>query len=332
MSIRLPRTVCVSVAFALLSWPDTAKPDDYDPLTTSPGKQNRTVELTVLDEARNREIPILVYLTAKPSTSPMVLFSHGLGGSRRGCSYLGEHWSSRGFLCVFLQHPGSDSTVWQNVPLGKRMQALQKAGNNQNFTLRVEDVKAVLDQLEIWNRKEGHPLAGRMNLNRIGMSGHSFGARTTQAISGQIFPGTASKLADERIAAALPLSPSSPAQGKPGIAFGKISIPWMLMTGTRDAAPFGNSVDPQSRLKVFTSLPPGDKYQLVLHEAEHSAFTDQTRQRQAKPRNPNHHGAIQGLSTAFWDAHLRNDRAAQAWLQGEGPRSLLEKRDRWQVK
>jgi len=49
-------------------------------------------------------------------------------------------------------------------------------------------------------------------------------------------------------------------------------------------------------------------------------------------RNPNHHRAILALSTAFWDAYLRGDAAARAWLDGDGPRSVLEPKDRWQKK
>ena len=49
-------------------------------------------------------------------------------------------------------------------------------------------------------------------------------------------------------------------------------------------------------------------------------------------RNPNHHRVILALSTAFWDAWLRDDAAAKAWLDGDGPKSVLEKNDRWQRK
>jgi hypothetical protein len=42
--------------------------------------------------------------------------------------------------------------------------------------------------------------------------------------------------------------------------------------------------------------------------------------------------AILALSTAFWDAWLRDDAAAKAWLDGNGPTTVLEKQDRWQRK
>jgi hypothetical protein len=43
-------------------------------------------------------------------------------------------------------------------------------------------------------------------------------------------------------------------------------------------------------------------------------------------------GLIRALSTAFWDAYLRNDKEAKAWLDGDGPKSVLEPDDRWQTK
>ena len=52
-----------------------------------------------------------------------------------------------------------------------------------------------------------------------------------------------------------------------------MEIPWLLMTGTKDVAPIGEA-DLESRLAVFPALPPGGKYELVLDDAEHSAFTD----------------------------------------------------------
>jgi hypothetical protein len=69
------------------------------------------------------------------------------------------------------------------------------------------------------------------------------------------------------------MSPSRPANGRPEEAFGAVTIPWMLMTGTEDAGPIGGA-DPASRLVVFPVLPPGHNYELVLDRAKHSAFSD----------------------------------------------------------
>lgn len=304
----------------------------YDPLVLPDQISPEVIDLSANDRARSRDIPLRIYLPNDKNPAPVVLFSHGLGGSRMNCSYLGQHWSQRGYVCVFLQHPGSDESVWKDLPVSERMAAMQKAANLENFRLRVRDVVSVLDQLERWNHSADHALRKRMDLSRIGMSGHSFGARTTQAVSGQRVPGGNANFTDERIKAALVFSPSGPRKGvDPREAFGQVKIPWMLMTGTNDVSPIGDT-DLASRLSVFPALPSGGKYELVLEGAEHSAFTDRMLFGGQGQRNPNHHRVILALSTAFWDAYLRGDPAAREWLDGDGPSKVLEKKDRWQKK
>lgn len=304
----------------------------YDPFQITEKADPVWVDLTVQDTTRERSIPVRAYLPSGQGPAPVVLFSHGLGGSRKGPAYLAEHWAARGYLCVFIQHPGSDVSVWRDKQLGERMKALNEAANIRNFLLRVKDVPAVLDQLARWNESEGHPLKGRLNLDRVGMAGHSFGAITAEALSGQNFGRRHLSFVDERIKAAILFSPSSPLRGgNLSDAFGAVNIPWMLMTGTRDVSVIGGT-SARSRLEVFPALPAGGKYELVLYGAEHSAFTDRPLPADAAPRNPKHHRAILALSTAFWDAWLRRDASAKAWLDGDGPRSVLEKQDRWQTK
>ncbi|MBL9083138.1 MAG: dienelactone hydrolase [Planctomycetales bacterium] len=327
----------------------SSRADQYDPLAVPKGFQAKTIDLTIDDADRKREIPIKAYLPAaepltpgpspargegsKTKAAPVVLFSHGLGGSREASPYLGNHWAARGFVCVFLQHPGSDSSVWQGKALGSRMTAMRDAAGPANFLLRVKDVPAVIDQLETWNKTAGHELFGRLDLEHLGMSGHSFGAVTTQAVSGQSYGG--GRLApptDKRIDAAVMFSPSAARSGvEPSAAFGEVKIPWLLMTGTNDDSPIGGQT-PESRLDVFPGLPPGSKYELVLDGAEHSAFSERGSPLDKTKPNPNHHRAILAVSTAFWEAYLRDDAAAKAWLDGAGARTVLEKADRWQMK
>lgn len=302
----------------------------YDPLRIAEAKLPEPLGLAASDAARGREIPLRVYLPAGKAAAPVVLFSHGLGGNREGSAYLGRHWSARGYVAVFLQHPGSDDSVWKGKPVGQRFGNMEAAADGKNFLLRVKDVPAVIDRLAKWNGTDGHPLAGRCEMERLGMSGHSFGAVTTQAVGGQRFPLGAG-LTDPRIKAAIAFSPSCPRAGDPGRAFGSVKIPWLLMTGTRDLSLIGGA-DIESRLGVFPALPAGNKYELVLDGAEHSAFTERALPGDKGPRNPNHHRAILALSTAFWDAFLRGDKEARAWLDGDGARGVLQEKDRWQRK
>lgn len=301
----------------------------YDPLALEAGLRRSPVDLTVRDAARKRDLPVLVYLPANSTPAPVVLFSHGLGGSRNGSAFLGKHWSARGYVAVFLQHPGSDDSVWKGQPASRWMKSMKQAASLANFRLRVQDVVAVLNQLEAWSADKSSPLAGRLDLKKVGMSGHSFGAVTAQAVSGEAFPLRGQEFTDPRIRACLVLSPSAPRIGRASKAFGSVKIPWLLMTGTKDVAPIGHA-DLKSRLAVYPALRGAPKYELVLHNAEHSVFTDRALPGDREPRNPHHHRVILALSTAFWDAYLRGDAAALAWLHGPGPRSVMEAEDRWQ--
>ncbi|MBY0457842.1 MAG: hypothetical protein K2V38_10925 [Gemmataceae bacterium] len=303
---------------------------DYDPLKIDAGKPE-TKDLTVKDAKRSREIPLRVYFPKDKSAAPVVLFSPGLGGSRENNAYTGNHWAARGYVVVVVQHHGSDEAVWKDVPLGQRMGVMQKAASLENLQLRVQDVPAVLDQLAVWNKEEHHPLAGRLDLKKVGMSGHSFGAVTTQAVSGQSPLVKGKGATDERIKAAVMMSPSTPKVGDPKKAFGEVKIPWLLLTGTKDNSPIGE-IEPKSRLLVFPALPAGGKYELVLDGAEHSAFGDRPLPGEGGKRNPNHHKAILAVTTAFWDAYLRDSADAKKWIDGDDTRKVLEKDDTWQKK
>jgi pimeloyl-ACP methyl ester carboxylesterase len=321
-----------SLVFALFA---AATAFAYDPLKLPEAALTAPLDFTVQDAKRDRALPIRVYLPTTPKTAPVVLFSHGLGGSCQNNPYLGKHWSARGYAVVFVQHPGSDESVWRGQRPAQIPMAMKQAASLENFLLRVADIPAVLDQLTLWHADESHALRGRLDLTRVGMSGHSFGAVTTQAVSGQSLPVGGARFTDPRIKAALMMSPSVPAAGSAERAFGSVTLPWLLMTGTKDVARIGAMTiggDLDSRLGVYPALPPGDKYELVLHEAEHGAFGERTLPGEGRQQNPNHHRVILALSTAFWDTFLKGDAEAKTWLNSEGPRSVMEKDDKWQRK
>lgn len=303
-----------------------ASPSTYDPNRVDAGFQPKTIEMTLRDGKRSRDLPIKFYLPATTKAAPIVIFSHGLGGSREMNTFLGVHLSARGYVAVFTQHPGSDTSVWQNTPIRERMAAMQKAANLQNFNLRQQDIHFLLDELTRLNQSDAK-LKSRLDMDRVGMSGHSFGAVTTQAVSGQTYPGVGQSMTDKRIKAAVAYSPSYA-----GDRWLKdVKVPWMLMTGTEDNSPIGNT-DAASRQKVYPALPPGDKFEVVLFGAEHSAFTESALPGDRARRNPNHHRVMLGLTTAFWDAYLKGDKSAKDWLLGSGPRGIMEPKDTWKHK
>ena len=209
-------------------------PLGYDPLAVS-AVPVAAPTFEVLDKARQRVIPVRVYLPENHRPAPVILFSHGLGGSRDNNPYLGNQWARRGYVVVFLQHPGSDESVWKDVAPAERTAAMKKAISVKNFMDRNKDVAAVIDVLKEWNAAANHPLRHRLDLLRLGMAGHSFGAKTTQVLAGQAFLHGWLSYRDPRIQAAVMMSPGPPATGDPAVAFAPIRIPCLLMTGTRDS-------------------------------------------------------------------------------------------------
>ncbi len=271
-----------------------------------------------VDSTRDRTVPVKVYRIKSPQPQPVILFSHGLGGSRENSPYLGEHWARSGYVAVFVQHPGSDESVWKDTERGERFAAMKLAASGKSFLERVGDIPFVLDQLQLWNAASNHALHGALDLEHIGMTGHSFGAVTTQAMMGQSYP-LGKTFADPRLDAFLPMSPSGARELPAAKPFGGIKSPVLCMTGTEDTSIITPEVTAASRLSVYQSLPAGDKFQLVFSGGTHSAFSETALFNEK--RFAHHHPAIQKISTKFWDAYLKGDAAAKSWLQSEAPRT-----------
>jgi predicted dienelactone hydrolase len=300
-----------------------AEPENvYDPLKVADVEiVSQTFE--VKDAKRDQTIPVRVYLPETKQAAPVVMFSHGLGGSRDNNPYLGNQWAKRGYVVVFMQHAGSDEAVWKNAAAGDRMEELKKAASVESFMSRTKDIPAVIDALTAWNGDEKNDLHGRMDLGHIGMSGHSFGAVTTQAVAGESF--TRMTFLEPRIKAAVMMSPSTPTVGDPENTFASINMPCLLMTGTNDDSPIGNMLAAE-RLKVFPNLKNAPAWQVVFDKAVHMSFGQ--RDGEADTR---YHRAILALTTAFWDAELKGDKQALAWLNGEGAKKALIPEDKWEA-
>lgn len=325
----LPVTLAILTA-AILSVTSAIQAETYNPLEKPKTKLPEPIDVRIQDTSRQRDIPLRIYLPTQTKPAPVVLFSHGLGGARTGSQYLGKHWAARGYVVVYLQHHGSDETIWKDVALGRRMQALKGAASLQSSLDRYQDVATVLDQLTQWNDDKKERFHQRFDLAHIGMSGHSFGAVTTQGVSGQSWRIMGQRFTDPRIKAAVMFSPSVQGRANPEQSFGQVSIPWLLLTGTKDTSPI-NDTTVENRRQVYPGLPDTiDKYELVLFDAQHSAFSD-GRQRLGVPkRNPKHHPVILAVTTAFWDTYLKQNQDARKWLQGKPFREQLAPQDEWQ--
>ena len=318
------------LVFALVIQQANQAQAEYDPLNTS-------VNIEIIDTsftygATNRSVPLRLYLPNTGSPAPVILFSHGLGGSREASPFLGNQWSARGYCVVFMQHTGSDREEIKNAPRFQRLQALKNAMSRESVINRNNDVRATLDQLEELNLSRGR-YCNRFDLEKVGMSGHSFGAITTQAVSGQNYGSQGQIYTDSRIKAAIAMSPSMPSSGRTPTTFSMVKIPWLLMTGTADDSPVNRRVDAKSRRDVFKSLPSnGNSFELVLNEGTHFIFGGRS-EKLFGPQSPQQQQAsIKAISTGFWDAYLKQDPEAKAWLKGESVRTVLDPRDVWSIK
>jgi predicted dienelactone hydrolase len=288
-----------------------------------------TIDLEPVDESRKRTVPVRIYLPTEKTARPVILYSHGLGGSREMKVYLGKQWSAAGFVCVFLQHAGSDSEVYKSARPRDRFEKLKEAASLQNNQARIADVSFVIDQLEKWVKQDGHPLHQRIDLEHIGMSGHSFGAGTTLAVAGRMYRFRRS-FPEPRIDAFLPMSPQTGKGMTVQETFGHLDQPILCMTGTNDTSPIDRGVTAESRASVYDGMPEGDKYLVVFDGAHHNTFGG-GETRISRKQNPKHHRAIETLSTKFWQAYLEEDEDAKQWLKSKQPtiENVLDPADRW---
>jgi predicted dienelactone hydrolase len=209
----------------------------------------------------------------------------------------------------------------------------QAAANLQNASNRPLDVSFAIDQLEKLKQSDS-PLRHRLDLSRIGMAGHSFGAFTTLAVAGEVFvtpDGREISFADPRVKAAVAMSSPVPARKATfDQAFAKIKIPCLHLTGTEDYSPIGET-RPEERRVPFDHIRGADQFLVIFQGANHMTFSGNSRPA-ARGQEEIFKKLICESSTAFWDAYLKNDAAAKNWLTGEGFKGALGKEGTFEEK
>lgn len=106
-------------------------------------------------------------LASAPKRFPMILLSHGTGGSARQLAWLGTALARAGFVAVAIDHPGNNGVTDPTV---------------QGFTLwwlRARELSMALDTM-LADRTFGQ----RIDKTRIGAAGFSLGGYTVIAIAG----------------------------------------------------------------------------------------------------------------------------------------------------
>lgn len=235
----------------------------------------RTLELDWVDDARQRPVPVRLYLPAAASAArpaPLVLFSHGIGGSRRGYSYLGSHFAAEGFASLHLQHVGSDRSLWgAGNPLAL-MGRLQDAAQEAEAIARVHDLRFALGQAL------GGEFGSRLDGQRVVAAGHSYGANTALLASGAqvVRSGRALDLREPRIRAAIVIS-APPFYGEPALGpiLAPVRVPSLHISATEDVIRIpGYYSGPEDRVAVFDAIGSPRKTLALFTGGSHSMFTD----------------------------------------------------------
>jgi hypothetical protein len=187
---------------------------------------------------------------------PVVLFSTGYGVERQLYTGLVQDLASHGYVVAAIDHPHDAGIV--SFPDGHTV-SIGKVGESPDaisdaLTVRVADTRYVLDALTRLTRgTRTGAFSGMLDLDHVGMFGHSLGGATAAA----------TMLIDRRLDAGLDMD---------GLLFGKVAVtglrkPFMLF-----------SADPGFRhkpnLAQFWGHLRGPRYAVDFAGAAHFAFSD----------------------------------------------------------
>lgn len=275
----------------------------------------------LIDETReDRIVKIKTYYPVGRDDAPfpVIIWSHGLGGSVDGAAFLARFLCSHGYIIVNVQHHGTDSSLWEGKQ-GHPWDIIRKQVIPRSATLnRFKDVPFVLDQLFDYFKVHQEINA---DLTTLGMSGHSFGALTTQVMGGMIFPdeqGRLQKYNDVRFKAGILYSPGPIAHlgvDAPEDVYGSIDIPMFHMTGTEDDSPVENWKYTK-RLAVYENSARAEKHLLIIKDGDHMVFNGSRGKLGVNPNKDKHEGIIKIAALCYWDMMLKNDMDAKAWFTG----------------
>jgi predicted dienelactone hydrolase len=308
--------------------------------------------LRLHDRLRHRPIEVDLYTPNLAEAAPVIVISHGIAADRQDFSELAQHLASHGFAVAVLDHPGSDRQHFQNLLRG----LTQEIAEPNEFINRPLDVSYLLDELEQLNQA-GAPLHDRLNLQKVGVIGHSLGGYTALALAGAqlnldllrrecqpsfIDLNSANlsmplqcealqttidpqPLQDDRVQAIVAVnSVSNSVFGQEGLR--SVQVPVMLIGGS------GDVISPVLLEQVcpFTWLTGPDKYLAVIEKGTHVYNYQNTSQSQLFPgetANPNPalaHRYLQALSLAFSKVHVAAQPEYRDYLRASYAESISQ--------
>jgi predicted dienelactone hydrolase len=273
------------------------------------------------DSSRGRTVPIRVHLPTGDGPFPEVVVSHGGGGHWDANYAQASHLASHGYVVLALEHVRSNSAVFKRS--FRFIANLRTMTRDAHEVLgRPRDIGFAIDQAERWNETHQR-LRGRMDIQRVGVLGHSYGAYTTLAVAGarpaldwltpNVGPGhgLGPDLRDDRVDCGVALSPQGP--GEPFFiepSYASLATPMLGISGSKDRQ---QGARPENRHQGYALWPPGDKILMWLEGADHTAFLDATgsgRRMLPSRARDDVQPLVRAATLLFFDAHLKADTVA----------------------
>src|ERR1051325_7963753 len=143
--------VLVFVAHLILARSQTKKRDDSLAYKLASGPYTvETIDTSIHDAKRNKDLPIRILTPKSGGPFPVIVFSHGAGGSGKNYFGLTGFWASHGYAVIQPTHSDSLSLRRENgepMPAGPRELVEEYRFNYDDWINRVRDIDLVTDSL-----------------------------------------------------------------------------------------------------------------------------------------------------------------------------------------
>jgi predicted dienelactone hydrolase len=290
----------------------------------------------ITDTSRSRNIPFKVHYPTEKGEFPLIIISHGAGGDWDKHFALAHHLATHGYIVFCLEHVGSNTkTLKRTIRIFKNLNEMIHDG--KEVLGRPKDVSFAINQAISWNNSN-ETLKNKIDIQNIGVLGHSFGAFTSMVIAGMkpaldwLEPrrnygnGLSKDMKDKRVKACVALSPQG--VGEPFFlkeSFNSLSIPLIGISGTDDKQQGG--LPPINRYNAFEYWSStGNNIFVWLTNAHHLDFTDseggETQGMKSKNRK-DVQKVVRATTLLFFNQHLKNDNTAKTLINTNGLKPYL---------
>lgn len=240
---------------------------------------------------------------------PLVVFSHGNGGTRHQNTFWCDYLASHGYVIVSADH-----TANARVTIIKGKPILYQNDQRANSAVdRPKDMSFLLDQMILWNGGADSRFSGKLDLNKVTAAGMSFGSMTAIVVADQ----------DPRFKAVLAMS------GAPE-DHSNLTVPTLRMLGAEDMT---IKAEGNARIRAQHAKHTGPSFLLELKNGGHYSFTDMFKinknfgdgvgtGKRAATGEPVTYSSmektyqiINAYSVAFLGAYIRGERAYLTFFQ-----------------